>query len=394
MDQAKLADEVFQQSGKILSPVFGLPIAIKDNIFTKEMPTSVGTYLLREFIPKEDAPLVKALKEAGALIIGKANLSELANFMGSKMPSGYSSSGGQTLNPYNKEELTPLGSSSGSGVIATLNLAAATIGTETTGSITAPAAVTSTVGFKPSLHAAMDQAIFPLASTMDCPGPITRTVSDAIVIFDIIRQTERQDTTPQFQRIGISTRQHPMREKLLVDLKLNDISPEDVTLDIEGKSNLLIIIADFALDVASFTDNYCLPFKALSELVSYNEQDLQRRALYGQDLVESATKNSEATKEAGQKQVEEVEKYLDSLDIDLLITFNNWDILLPATAGYPELTIPYGQDEDGAPQGITLISKKGTDDQLLAFWEKIGSFNRESDRYSRLSGFKDLTKLI
>lgn len=371
LNQAREADKKRQQITELPSLLFGLPIAIKDNVLTKDLTTTVGTYALKEFVPSEDATLIKALKESGAIIIGKTNLSEFANFMGSEMPSGYSSVAGQTLNPYDKKDLTPLGASSGSGVAATLNLAVGTIGTETTGSITAPAAVTSTVGFKPSLHAALDEGIFPLSSTMDCPGPITRSVADAQAIFNIIRKTNCDEQPIKLKRIALSTKPHPLLEKLKQALNNNGYAFMELSFDTDNRSNLPIILADFASDVEKFAEQYGLPLKSLKEFVLFNKEDIKRRALYGQDLVEKASKNTTETKEAAMKQVQEVKQYLESLDFDVFISFNNWDVLLPATAGYPELTIPYGLDQDGVPQGITLIAKEGNDDALLAFGREI-----------------------
>lgn len=181
MAEAKKCDQNRPADPNLL---YGMPLTLKDNIASVSMPFSVGTYYLRDFIPLKDAQLVTQLKEQGALILGKANLSELANYVSSAMPSGYSSKAGQTRNPFGPLTLTPYGSSSGSAAGVAAELSVASIGSETTGSIVAPAAIQSVVGFKPSQPAISAKGVFPLAKPLDVTGPLTKNVFDAAIIYN------------------------------------------------------------------------------------------------------------------------------------------------------------------------------------------------------------------
>ena len=168
----------FRVEGGEHAPLRGLPILLKDNIETAWMPTTAGSLALIDNAPGRDAPLVTRLREAGAIIIGKANLSEWANIRSSQSISGWSAVGGQTRNPSDPER-TPCGSSAGSAVAVAIGLAPAAIGTETDGSITCPASVNGVVGFKPTVGLVSRTHIIPISHSQDTAGPITTTVEDA-----------------------------------------------------------------------------------------------------------------------------------------------------------------------------------------------------------------------
>ena len=173
--------QLMQAKEGMLPPLFGVPVLLKDNIDTKEgMPNTAGARAMAESRPYRDAFIVQQLREAGAIILGKTNLSEWANFHSSFSSSGWSGLGGQTKNPYDPSR-SPCGSSAGSGVAASANLAMFTIGTETNGSITCPANANGLVGIKPTVGLLSRSGIIPISYTQDTPGPMTRTVTDGAI---------------------------------------------------------------------------------------------------------------------------------------------------------------------------------------------------------------------
>lgn len=187
-----------RKAGRVRGPLHGIPILIKDNIATADrMETTAGSLALIGARPPRDAHVVTRLREAGAVLLGKTNLSEWANFRGERSVSGWSGRGGQTRNPYALDR-SPSGSSSGSAVAVAANLCVAAIGTETNGSIVSPASVCGIVGFKPTVGLASRSGIIPIAETFDTAGPMTRTVRDAALILAAIAGVDARDpaTTP------------------------------------------------------------------------------------------------------------------------------------------------------------------------------------------------------
>jgi len=170
--------DVQRRFGWVRGPLHGIPVLVKDNIDVRGMPTTAGSVALEHSDPKEDAAIVERLRRAGAVILGKTNLSEFAFFMSTEAPSGYSSLGGQVLNAYDSDA-GPSGSSSGSASAAAAGLAALTVGTETSGSIISPSAAQGIVGLRPTLGLVSRTGILPIASSQDTAGPMTRTVADA-----------------------------------------------------------------------------------------------------------------------------------------------------------------------------------------------------------------------
>src|SRR5699024_1318638 len=179
-------------AGKLRGPLHGIPVLLKDNIGTKDMPTTAGSVWLEGVIPPEDAFIVKRLRAAGAVILGKTNLSEWANFHSSTSSSGWSRLGGQVRNAYDPRR-NPCGSSSGSGVAGAASLATLNIGTETNGSIVCPANANGIVGLKPTVGLWSRSGIIPIAPTSDSPGPMTRTVRDAAVLLGALAVEDPDD---------------------------------------------------------------------------------------------------------------------------------------------------------------------------------------------------------
>ncbi|MEY4939590.1 MAG: Glutamyl-tRNA(Gln) amidotransferase subunit [Verrucomicrobiota bacterium] len=182
-----------RKAGRVRGPLHGIPILIKDNIATADrMETTAGSLALLGAKPPRDAHVVTRLREAGAVLLGKTNLSEWANFRGERSVSGWSGRGGQTRNPY-AQDRSPSGSSSGSAVAVAANLCVAAIGTETNGSIVSPASVCGIVGFKPTVGLVSRSGIIPIAETFDTAGPMTRTVRDAALILAAIAGVDERD---------------------------------------------------------------------------------------------------------------------------------------------------------------------------------------------------------
>src|SRR3954447_3799670 len=180
-----------RRSGHSRGPLQGIPVLLKDNVGTDDMPTTAGSIAMQGAVPRRDATLTARLRKAGAIILGKTNLSEWANWMATGMPNGYSTLGGQVVNAYDNGD--PSGSSSGSGVAASLGLAAATIGTETSGSVLSPALANSDVGLKTTRGFVSRTGIIPLAERFDVPGPIVRNVTDAAVMMGALAGFDPDD---------------------------------------------------------------------------------------------------------------------------------------------------------------------------------------------------------
>src|SRR3954453_8732721 len=182
-----------RKSGRVRGPMHGIPVLLKDNIATADrMMTSAGSLALAGVTPPKDAHIVARLREAGAVILGKTNLSEWANFRSTHSTSGWSGRGGQTRNPYALDR-NPSGSSSGSGAAVAANLAAAAIGTETDGSIVSPSTVNGIVGIKPTLGLVSRRGIVPIAHSQDTAGPMTRSVADAAAVLPAIAGRDPND---------------------------------------------------------------------------------------------------------------------------------------------------------------------------------------------------------
>jgi len=190
--EAKASDRLLKK-GTPRGPLEGVPILLKDNIDVRGLPTTAGNVALAGSYPADDAPVVKQLRKAGAVILGKTNLSEFANFMTQGAnPSGYSSLGGQVLNPYDASQ-TPSGSSSGSGVAMAVGMAAGTVGTETSGSILSPSNANSVVGIKPTVGLISRTGVIPISATQDTAGPMTRSVADAAVMLGAMAGDDPED---------------------------------------------------------------------------------------------------------------------------------------------------------------------------------------------------------
>ena len=392
--QAAAADRQREQGRAIAADsLFGIPVLLKDNIGAAGLPTTAGAEALTDNLVG-DAFITARLREAGALILGKANLSEWAYFFCEDCPSGYSAQGGQTLNPYGRFEFGTGGSSSGSGAAVAANLAPVTVGSETSGSILSPASANSAVGLKPTTGALSRSGIVPISATLDTPGPITRTVHDAVILFNAMAGYDVADTAmPRLSdslrleyrqadiagwRLGALTQflADPHYEEALALLSgaggiVVEVASPDV--DTEGFGQLLG--AEMVRDLALYLEQHGadgLPIDSIADLRRYNEQDPELRAPYGQELVEmmDGLRLSAAELQALRERLQNgarraLERLFADHQLDVLLSINNRSAGLAALANYPALTIPMGYEADGQPIGLTLIAPSFAEQRLV-----------------------------
>jgi amidase len=392
--------------------VFGMPVLLKDNIGSAGMATTAGAVVLQHNVTG-DAFITEQLLAAGAVILGKANLSEWAYFFCEECPSGYSALGGQTLNPYGRFAFGTGGSSSGSGAAAAANLAAATVGSETSGSILSPASSNSVVGLKPTTGSLSRSGIVPISSTLDTAGPITRYVADAVALFNAMAGYDEADAampliSADFQ---LEIRDVPLAGKRLGVLEdyvddelfqasLRLLSNQDASLiemrlpefDSSGFGELLG--GEMLLDLASYLDTWAhedVSVSSVADVQAANNTDPEFNAPYGQALFDMMAELSLSDSELStlrERLQSGARAALDSLfenhRLDVLLSINNRNAGIAALANYPALTIPMGYQEDGRPMGLTLIAPPFNEQELIDIglqFERLSSARRVPDAY-------------
>lgn len=407
----ELAQQLDEQRrvGQARGPLHGLPILLKDNIATADgLHTSAGSLALAQSVAPRDAFLVQQLRQAGALILGKANMTEWANFMSVNMNNGYSSRGGQTVNPYGPD-LDTGGSSSGSGVAAAANLAAATVGTETSGSILSPASNNGVVGLKPTVGLISRTGVIPISATQDTAGPMGRHVADVAALLGGMVGVDAADgasraSQGRFQnsylesldpqalrgaRLGIPRRAFfesldsgvaQLMEGALEVLRAQGaklIDPADLPqADQVFQLDWSVLLYEFRRDLNRYlaTLGPQAPVRNLRELIRYNEQNPQTMLRYGQVMLLAAQSaggvSSPAYKLARQRDLEVARDGLRQVfrqhRLDALIFPQYWGASVGAKPGYPSLVVPAGQTAEGLPVGLTLLGKPWSEARLLA----------------------------
>ena len=373
--------------------IYGMPILLKDNINTNNMPTTAGAIALAENKNIEDAFIVKKLKEKGALILGKVNLSEWAYFFCSGCPLGYSAIGGQTLNPYGRGEFETGGSSAGSGVTVAANFAVAAVGTETAGSITSPSSLNSVVGLKPTIGVLSRTGIVPISSTLDTPGPMTKNVIDNAIFMNAMLGFDKKDVASKkieedyFQngfknkfegkKLGViksllsdSIYASTIERFKKVGVEIVEITPPEINFN--GFVTLLNI--DMKYDLPKYLKNNAdkeISIKSLEEVTLFNLQDSVLRAPYGQQLFDGIVNDKTTKKElAVIKNTLEAEarKFLQALNeenLDAILSINNYHSGIAAVAKYPTLTVPMGYKKSGEPVSLTFIGMPFSERKLL-----------------------------
>ena len=397
--QEAAAMDAERAAGHIRGPLQGIPVIVKDNLDAAGIPTTAGSVALENSIPDKDSTVVANLRRAGAVLLGKANLSEFANFLSNgPMPSGYSSLGGQVLNPYDADA-TPSGSSSGSGAIAAAGLAAITIGTETSGSITSPSAAQSDVGLRPTIGLVSRTGIVPISATQDTAGPITRTVADAAAELQGIAGKDPEDpatanapaTVPDYltglkpdavagKRIGYVSSTNTQFQAALAVMQSLGATMVSITSP-NAASNSSILNFEFKRDLAAYFSRLpaSAPMHSLADVIAYNNAHAQEALKYGQvtatasqavDINDPATIASYTTardtgRAAAQKAINDA---LTNNNVEAIMGTGSALIALGAQAGYPELAVPAGYAAQGrAPQGITFTGTAYSEAKLLDF---------------------------
>jgi len=401
-----LNDKVLQQARSLVysddnHAIYGMPILLKDNIGTDGMPTTAGALALQDN-QADDAFIVKRLREKGALILGKVNLSEWAYYLCSGCPLGYSAVGGQTLNPYGRRIFETGGSSAGSGTAVAANYAVAAVGTETSGSILSPSSQNSVVGLKPTIGLLSRTGIVPISSTLDTPGPMTKNVKDNAILLSAMLGKDMLD------KASVSPKEDPLLAKRehnsLEGLKLgvfeslleNDsiyaatvdklkgagativaFTPPEIAMD----GFLSILNIDMRNDLPEYLatqikDKEAVKIKSIADAIAFNKQDSLIRVPYGQALFEGILKDSTTTDELMEiKTTLEANgrKYFDTAidanGLDAVLSINNYHAGFAAVAKYPALTVPMGYKTSGEPISLTFIGKQFTESHLLQIGE-------------------------
>ena len=419
---AEQSDKERQENG-IRSPMHGIPVLIKDNIDTSDnMMTTAGSLALRGSRPRADSFVAQKLRQAGAVILGKTNLSEWANFRSTRSTSGWSGRGGQTRNPYALDR-NPCGSSSGSAVAVSANLCAAAIGTETNGSIVCPSSINGIVGIKPTVGLIGRSGIIPIAHSQDTAGPMARTVSDAAVLLSVLTGLDgRDETTKQSAgrtasdytrfldprgmdgaRIGVARNYlgfHASVDRLMEDaievmkgLGAVVIDPADVESRGQyGGSGLEVLLYEFKAGLntylASLQDDVAV--RSLQELIRFNETHKDSEMPYfGQEILQMAQERGDLSSPEYRRALQKVRRLSRDDGIDATLGQHRLDAIIApsggpawltdwingdpssggssspaARAGYPNVTVPMGFVHS-LPVGISFFSKAYSEPLLI-----------------------------
>lgn len=420
LSEAKALDAE-RKASKVRSALHGVPILLKDNIESADpLPTTAGSLALKDNITGRDAPIAKRLRDAGLVMLGKANLSEWANIRSNKSISGWSAVGGTVRNPYVLDR-SACGSSSGSGAAVAAGLAPLAIGTETDGSITCPAAINGLVGLKPTVGLVSRTHIVPISHSQDTAGPMTTTVEDAAKVLTIIAGSDPADpatkdadahktdyakdlskdalkgVTLAVARFytGYSPKIDAVFERALKELQAQGATLVDVKDFDEGpigKVEGVVLYTELKADMAAYlasTDPKKVPSRTLADLIAFNKATPKEFEWFGQESFERAEKTNGLTdpdylkaladskRLAGPEGIDKILKDTGAVAIVAPTTGPAWTIdplngdnyggsatTLPAVAGYPHLTVPMG-DVTGLPVGLSFIGPAWSEKLLL-----------------------------
>ncbi|MEO5695720.1 MAG: amidase [Burkholderiaceae bacterium] len=425
-DAAAIATQLDAEraAGRLRGPLHGIPVVVKDNIASADrMSTTAGSPALLGIAPPRDAAVVARLRAAGAVILGKTNLSEWANFRGRNSISGWSTRGGQTRNPYALDR-TPSGSSSGSGTAVAANLCALGVGTETDGSITSPASVAGLVGVKPTVGLVSRDGIVPIAFSQDTAGPMCRTVADAARLLAALAGVDPRDRPTRAQsghmraadlldlkpdalrgsRLGVATNLvdgHGRDTVALFEAALAALQGAGATLvhaplpNLEkiGARELDVLMFELRDAMARYLVEFAAagPHRSLADLIAYNRAHPQTLALFGQEWFEGADAKGPLDNPVYRQALAHGRRYARTHGIDALLRKHSLDAIIAPTggpaglidsvngdtgsapsattpaavAGYPHVTVPMGR-VSGLPVGLSLFGGAWQEPRLLA----------------------------
>lgn len=440
-DALQIAAELDKEmaAGKIRGPLHGIPIILKDNIDTRDkMATTAGAIALRNSYPRNDSWVAKKLKEAGAIIIAKSNLSEWANFRASLSSSGWSGIGGQTKNPYVLDR-NPCGSSSGSGVAVSANLCALAIGTETDGSIVCPSNNNGIVGLKPTVGLISRSGIIPISFTQDTPGPMGRTVEDVAISLGILTGIDSTDSktlnsagnyqtdyTQYLKKDGLKDKRIGLlKASMGFHYKVDTLMDQTVAyLKSQGaeiielefalpagveKASLQVLFYEFKDGLNKYFQSLGneTPVKSLSELIAFNKSDSTELRYFDQKLLETAEEKGDlesaeykealATMLKGTRE-EGIDKLMNKYSLDAIMVptgspawktdlidgdhFMGGNSSFAAIAGYPNITVPMGFIDE-LPVGVSFFGRAWSEPLLLeiAYGFEQGTKIRKAPKY-------------
>jgi amidase len=405
-----------RKANRLRGPLHGIPLLIKDNIETADpVATTAGSLSLARSLRPADAPLVARLRAAGAIVLGKANLSEWANFRSTHSCSGWSGLGGQTRNAYARER-NPSGSSAGSAVAAAASFCAAAIGTETNGSILSPASLNGLVGLKPTVGLVSGKGVVPISPRQDTAGPMCRTVADTALLAAVMAErplgfgahgTDLEAFRLRGVRIGalpLPKGAHPDTAQLFADARSALTQEGGVIVDLKAPAGfdelddpeLEALLFEFKAainDYLATLDPAQVDAKTLADLIAFNLSHVDEElVIFGQEIFEMAQARGPLTDLACQKALATLKQGADTDGLAALLAQPGVEVLLAASngpaelidpvwgdrreggwpqiagaaaiAGYPSLTVPAGLIR-GLPVGITLVGRRDQDGLLL-----------------------------
>lgn len=390
LEEAKYKDEIGNSD---LYSIFGIPILLKDNIGFESLPTTAGAHSMKNNYTN-DAFIIEKLKEKGALILGKTNLSEWANYFCSGCPNGYTALGGQTLNPYGRKKIDTGGSSSGSGAATASNLTAVSLGSETSGSILSPSSANSLVGMKPTIGNVSRSGIIPISSTLDTAGPMTKNIIDNIIVYNAINEVDVEDLyskenkdiqindvinfKPKGIKLGYYTNfyendmiyRDAINYLIQNNIELIEIKAPKVNLN----GFVKILDEDMRVDLKKYLSKYGndkLEVNDLQSIIEYNNLDSIQRSPYGQSIFKKIIRDTMSKNDflkLKSRLMNEGNKFynipMDKHKLDAVLSINNYHAGYAAVAHNPALTVPMGLRENNEPVGLTFIGKSNSEQVL------------------------------